>query len=146
MASDWFSVLEVVKILSRDKASFSAPQLAEAAKIQGTEKSTPEKIASGWLSKFLKWGYVKRAEVMKREGFRDAQGYTATESGLACQPKAGRNQELNDRLQELEDSIDLLLGVINDFSDKRKAREGEAAFQAMMAMVEEISLARKQTV
>lgn len=138
MADAWFDILQVAKILSKDGESFSAEQLAESAKIAAGPKSDAKKMAYGWISKFLKWGYIKRTLVLKQEKVRDTQGYTVTKSGFECVVRAGKN----DRIQELEDAVDMLLGVIQDFAIKRKTKEGEASFEAMISMAQEIISAR----
>jgi len=55
----WMDVLEAVRKLS-EAGEFTAPDLAKEARIKKGEKSTADQIASAWLGKFCRWGYVIR--------------------------------------------------------------------------------------
>lgn len=92
----WFEVLKAARELSPDGATFTAAGLASMAHIQETSKSTPEKIAAGWISKFLKWGYVKRTSKAEQD-HRLVQWYVVTPYGHACAPREASASQL-DRL------------------------------------------------
>ena len=67
MQKPWYKVLLAARRLCTEKepkkptnALFTASDLSSAAKIKPGEKATSEKIASGWLGKFVRWGYALR--------------------------------------------------------------------------------------
>src|ERR1041385_4534703 len=86
----WFQILESARKLSLNGGRpFTAAELAEAAAIEGTERSKPHHLASGWLSKFVRWGYVLQDGVVPRaEGDvgRWIRQYRMTKFGLTCEP------------------------------------------------------------
>jgi len=88
----WFRILESARKLSLNGGRpFTAAELAEAAAIEGTERSQPHHIASGWLSKFVRWGYVLQDGVVPRaEGDKGRwiRQYKMTKYGLTCEPGA----------------------------------------------------------
>jgi hypothetical protein len=91
----WFQILESARKLSLNGGRpFTAAALAEAAEIQGTERSQPHHLASGWLSKFVRWGYVLQDGTVPREenaGGRWIRQYRMTKFGLTCEP-TGKGQ------------------------------------------------------
>jgi hypothetical protein len=62
----WFDYLEAVRRVSRRKKrkgediGFTAEDLVEEAEIGPTKDSSAKQIASGFLSKLTRWGYIKR--------------------------------------------------------------------------------------
>jgi len=59
---NWLLVLEACRrVAARAKdGQFTAAEVALEAKIKATGKSTAQRIASAWLGKFYRWGYVMR--------------------------------------------------------------------------------------
>lgn len=80
---DWFSILEAARQLSED--GFTAEELAQEAEIEGTEISKPAKIASAWLSKFHRWGYVLQAGTAS-SGRRWVRVWKLTDWGFEYEP------------------------------------------------------------
>jgi len=73
--------------------AFTAADLAHAAKFEATERSKPEDIAAGWISKLVRWGYLRRAASPERDNERRAgrpvQWYELTAWGkMKEKPKA----------------------------------------------------------
>lgn len=96
---NWFEVLKAARRLSKRGKEITAAALAEEAGIQRGEKSTETQIASAWLGKFAKWGYVKRVETPQDKlGGRPVTFYEMTANGLDKKPKfkmpayTGRNR------------------------------------------------------
>jgi hypothetical protein len=93
---DWFSLLTLARELSPDsKATFTAPHLAAQAGF----KERDVKIASGWLYKFRKWGYVDVVGTVQGGSIRPLNVYVVTEKGHACKPRAGRELQLRQLLE-----------------------------------------------
>lgn len=60
---DWYGVLKAVRKLTGNdpERDFTAEELALGAGLKGTERSSPRHIASAWLGKMVRWGYVVRS-------------------------------------------------------------------------------------
>jgi len=56
----WHDILQVVRGLASRKGQFTSRDLASAAKMRLA-------VASGWLGKFARWGYVKRVGAVAME-------------------------------------------------------------------------------
>lgn len=69
---------------------FTAAQLARAAHIKGTSKSTPERIAAAWIGKFNRWGYVLPEGQGESTGGRPPRTYVLTRWGLRFRLKKGQ--------------------------------------------------------
>lgn len=77
----WWDVLLAVRRASHDgERKFTASDVAMEAKFEPTEGSDARRIASGWLSKFTRWGYVKRSGSVKGES-RWVRTFELTEYG-----------------------------------------------------------------
>jgi hypothetical protein len=96
-SNDWFSLLTLARELSPDsKSTFTAPHLAAQS---GRERDV--KIASGWLYKFRKWGYVDVVGTVQGSSIRPLNVYVVTEKGHACKPRAGRELQLRQLLEAI---------------------------------------------
>ncbi len=124
----WFEILQAARKLGD---GFTGSKLAETASIERTEKSTSTQIASAWLLKFEKWGYVARVGLEDVGAPRPAVTWKMTEKGTAC------------RLQEsLESRFNSLLSAVRklmEASGKGRADE-TAAWKKLCAVVEEVDL------
>jgi hypothetical protein len=89
---DWWTVLQAVRKASLDgKRPFTALDVSREAKIEATERSRPEQLASAWLGKFHRWGYVLPDGSAKGEK-RWVRTFTITEYGLK-RPEPGPSPE-----------------------------------------------------
>lgn len=100
---DWYDVFKAArKIGSKEEkrdgkrflvaAPFTAAQLAIAAKLKGTSKSTPQRIASAWIGKFVRWGYAATYETAKSTGGRPPVIYVLTKWGLKFRRRAQKRR------------------------------------------------------
>lgn len=56
---DWWAVLQAVRRASLDGTRpFTALDVSREAKLEDTDASKGSQIASAWLGKFHRWGYV----------------------------------------------------------------------------------------
>lgn len=124
MADPWFEILSALR--SKSDGPFTARWFANAAQIQPGPKSNSEKMAYGWLSKFLKWGYVSRAGTIKVDG-RKTQTYQVTQSGSDCEPREGIGSQL-ERFAE----------AVFEFGDLRGTDQEGAAWDRVMKVAGEI--------
>jgi len=76
---DWYDVLKAARRIATRKGVFNSTDLAEEARIEPTAKSGAHQIASAWLGKFVRWGYVVRAG--HEPGERSWRGYSLTPWG-----------------------------------------------------------------
>lgn len=85
-------LLAARRIASR-KPVFNSTDLSLEAKIESTERSEAHQIASAWLGKFVRWGYVVRAG--HDPGERSWRGYSLTRWGATIKKgfkkKGGRS-------------------------------------------------------
>lgn len=78
----WWDVLQAVRRVSlAGERLFTAVDVAREAGIEGTERSAPGDIASAWLGKFVRWGYVIQKGTAKGEK-RWIRTYEVTKYGL----------------------------------------------------------------
>jgi hypothetical protein len=140
----WFEILKTARTLSRDGAStFTSADLARAAGLEDTmpsaiargpnmgqmgKGSTAQQIASGWLSKFQKWGYVTVAGKIQTGAPRPAFVYAMTKDGLNCELRQG----LKAKLFKLIEAVNLLKEV------KGKAAEA-SAWKELLKVVDEVT-------
>lgn len=118
----WFEILQAARTLSQ-KGPFGSADLARAAGLEDTlpsemlkgkdagkigKGSTAQQIASGWLGKFVKWGYVIVTGKVQTGGPRPAFVYQVTPAGMTCAVRPGLRARLLtliaavDRLKELK--------------------------------------------
>lgn len=132
----WFQILEKARELSPNGSErFNAEALSNKCGFEKTkpsviergprkgkmgEGSTPKQIASGWLSKFVKWGYVQVVGTTTSDGPRPANVYTVTQAGHACEVRPG----LKERLQEAEDHLQQAEGHIGQLTEDLQALAG----------------------
>lgn len=90
----WFGILEVCRKLGKNGGIFTAADLDRVCRFKGTEDTRSSQIASGWLGKFARWGYVERGEPDKSRigaaGGRPQTTYTLTDDGEKCEERPGR--------------------------------------------------------
>lgn len=108
-SGQWFEMLKAAGNLeSKKKTPFTAAMLSEQAELQPTKKmvagkeetvSTENQIASAWLLKLEKWGYVERTGTTKGEGPRPATLWQMTDKGKECKLRESL-QSRHDRLLE----------------------------------------------
>ena len=97
---DWYGILKAARgVGSREERRsgkrfivaipFTAAQFAADAEFKATKKSSSADIAAGWISKLVRWGYVKRVdppsdhEIQRNpKGGRPVQFYELTTWGL----------------------------------------------------------------
>lgn len=96
--ADWFKLLELARGLSpKPKDTFTVKDLARKAGWSGDEV----RIASGWLYKFRKWGYVDVVGTEQGGAVRPLNVYVVTPKGHECKPRAGREVQLKALLQAI---------------------------------------------
>jgi DNA-binding PadR family transcriptional regulator len=154
----WFEILEICRAISSTSPSFTAPDLAVAAKIEDipprpkpdgsgiTEGSKKEQIASAWLSKFVKWKYAIVSGKKDTGGRRPANLYSLTEAGKTCVLREGRastdlgTQAIPATPLTSPDRLKLagLVDAFYDFAAKRGTKQEEEAFQSILFAMEEL--------
>lgn len=124
----WFKALEAARKLSpRPDRHFTAAQLADEAQIADTEKSRGSQIASAWLSKFVRWGYVNFVEKVDAGGIRPTNSYVVTKTGHTCEVTEGCPSKLSG-----------LVGAVRAFEKARRTPKEEAAFAALIRQTDEV--------
>jgi hypothetical protein len=97
--ADWFKLLELARGLSpKPKDTFTVKDLARKAGWSGDEV----RIASGWLYKFRKWGYVNVVGTEPGGAVRPLNVFVVTEKGHQCKPRAGREVQLKTLLEAID--------------------------------------------
>jgi hypothetical protein len=153
----WFEILEICRAISSTSSSFTASDLAMAAKIEDipprpkpdgsgmTEGSKKEQIASAWLSKFVKWKYASVSGKKDTGGRRPANLYMLTDTGKTCVLREGRAAMDPAALGSQEppqapDRVKLagLVDAFYDYAAKRGTKQEEEAFQTVLFAVEEL--------
>lgn len=138
----WFEILKSARILSA-KAPFASSDLAREAGLKDTfpsvitrgdragqmgKGSTAEKIASGWLSKFKKWGYVEVVEKVQMGNPKATYAWRVTKEGMDCELKDGIRKRF-DKLLEASKALRELRG-------KKSEHEAWKDFLKTLAEVE----------
>lgn len=92
----WYDVLKAARRAAaagnRKEAVFTAAGVAAQAKIKPTDRSSADAIASAWLCKFLRWGYVLRAGTQGGKG-RPRTLFVLTDWGRRCRPGSKRSRK-----------------------------------------------------
>jgi hypothetical protein len=128
VAPPWFRVLEAARRLSpRASHRFTAAQLAAEAGILDTKKSRGSQIASAWLSKFVRWGYVDFVEKIDAGGIRPTNAYAVTQAGHDCEVTEGCPSKLS-----------RLIGAVRAFEKARRTAKEDVAFAALIRQAEEV--------
>jgi len=85
----WYDILKAVRRVSaKTGGAITGAALIGEARIRPTERSRADQIASGWLSKLSRWGYVRRTGTHRKEGRgRPAVVYVLTRWGERFRPK-----------------------------------------------------------
>lgn len=127
----WFEVLEAARRLSEDGSKrIGASALAADAGIPDTGKSTGSQIASGWLSKFVKWGYAVRSGTLEGDGAKWARGYMLTKFGFEVESRAS--------------NLDKLLDAVRAFKKDRSAKQEAAMIKVFDQIEKEIEDRREK--
>jgi hypothetical protein len=93
----WYAVLLAARKASLDrKRPFTASDVAREAGIKGTKVSSAERIASAWLGKFHRWGYVLRTGSAKGEK-RWIGIYEMTDWGMRFKPSDKKIREKKEK-------------------------------------------------
>lgn len=90
----WYNILEAARRIGVGKGGpvpFTARMLADEAGIkQGKgKKATVHDIASAWLGKLYRWGYILPAGKTAPEEGRSETVYKLTDWGIRFKPKKG---------------------------------------------------------
>lgn len=130
----WFKALEAARELSpRDTNHFTAVQLAAQAGIEDTVDregkviSRGSQIASAWLSKFVRWGYVDFVEKIDAGGIRPTNSYVVTKLGRECEVTEGCPAKLI-----------RLIAAVRAVQKVYRTPKGEAAFGALVKLADEL--------
>jgi predicted ArsR family transcriptional regulator len=119
---DWYQILEVVRSLSgKSGKSFTAHDLTQAADLPQVQ------IASHWLYKFRKWGYVEVVGTAAGSGIRPLNVFEITDKGRECKARAGREAQLR-RLAE----------AVRAFQKARRTPREESAYQVLIKLCDEV--------
>lgn len=138
-STNWFEILETLRVMSQNgKSRFTSSDLVEAVGFKNTPKrtftsgprkgetsqgSTAVQIASGWLSKFLKWGYVEVVDTKPSGGPKPSNIYAVTRKGLTCELRSSRQEQLTSMRNQLESLVE----SVNVYRDLRGTpAEGQA--------------------
>ncbi len=119
----WFQILESVRKLSQNGSrSFVASELAEAA---------------GWLSKFVRWGYVLHdgSEVPAEGSKRWIRKYKITKFGLMCEPTPGGTFSV---------PLNRLIAAARDFQAAYGKKEESLAWREFIQVLDGIDLKGKR--
>lgn len=123
----WWKLLLVVRKISGHRSGegkvFTAADFAGAADLGASKKASAHQMASGWLSKFCKWGYVVRAGSAPGEKKKWIRLYQITKYGREC---------------ELMPGLDALLQAVLQVEEVRGGSGEEEAWEALMKVVRKI--------
>lgn len=101
----WFGILEACRKLGKNGAVITSERLNDEMNFRETDEATPLQIASAWLGKFAKWGYVERGESDKSKvglrGGRPPSTYTMSKLGNTCPDRPGRLTRLLQHVEAL---------------------------------------------
>jgi len=87
----WSELLKEIRKLCGEDTSiaFTAAELAgKITFVVAGQDTTPAQHASAWMSKFVRWGYLKRSGSVKTAG-RPATRYSITDKGVKWEPEEG---------------------------------------------------------
>lgn len=122
----WFRVLEAARTLCRREGDqFTAAQLAAEAQILDTQKSRGSQIASAWLSKLVRWGYVDLVGKIDAGGIRQTNAYVVTKLGQTCEVTEGCPTKLI-----------RLIAAVRILEKARRTPKEEAAFGALIKITD----------
>lgn len=127
MADRWHEILCAARRVFPRKTPFTAAHLAAAANLRDAAKSNKIKMAYGWLSKFLRWGYVERAGTISDPEGREMQAYRMTDVGIDCEIREGRESKIKRHSQ-----------AVKDYKKAIGTRSEEASLSALVKLCEEI--------
>src|SRR4029077_3667968 len=151
---DWFGILEA--------ARNSFPDKFTTFKFQELLKFSHIKIASAWICKFVKWGYVERVGSEDNPGHKPIAVYAFTQVGRDAQntsalakskeeekkkqeeEKAQKEEELSD-LDKLRDAVRAFEGARNvrrasmgKKTNHKALQEEDNAFLELLALCDEL--------
>lgn len=102
---DWFAILGIARSLSPNKSStFTAYDLNKKVRFPATEKRTGDQIASAWIGKLQKWGYVERVGSAPNPGHKSIGVYAVTEKGRKAENTSASASEFSD-FDELREAV-----------------------------------------
>lgn len=114
---------------------FTIDSMVEIAPITAGEKSSVREMASGYLSTFRKWGYVRRAERLERKGpGRPSYSYVITDSGM----KTKFNEPQASKLEQAENDVGALIRAIQVFREADGDRAEAAALKDLLRTADQI--------
>lgn len=119
----WYEILVTARKLIQDGHPLTSENLRKAAGIPEGPFPSPDKNASAWLSKFKKWGYVKKWETLHNKGFKPKIMWKLTKYGKTIKPD-GVN-----RLSQLVDAV-------HAFAQARGTRKEEAVWRQVLQVLE----------
>jgi predicted ArsR family transcriptional regulator len=121
---DWFRLLELARVLSpKPRDTFTVRDLAKKVGWEGKDVQ----IASDWLYKFRKWGYVDVVGTEPSGAVRPLNVYVVTQKGRDCKARANRETQLR-----------TLLEVISKFQEVRGTKSESKAIKELFDLATEI--------
>lgn len=129
---DWFGILEAVRLVSKAQDPFKAEDLAREVGVRSAGTATSKQIASAWLGKFCRWGYVERVS----SGYGQSvppppTTYTLTDEGRSCT-----------KWEKTSSRLARLAAAVRAYQAARGARGEEAAFNMLVRITDEVEKAR----
>lgn len=131
----WFRILESVRKISLDGArSFTAAELAAEVGFERAGTATEQQLASGWLSKFVRWGYVVHDGTEKPEGApRWIRKYQITKFGKMVEPTKGGSYTV---------PLNRLIVAAREFEQAYGKKEEALAWRQFIQVLNEIDSKR----
>lgn len=125
--ASWYRILQAACRLCQDgKTEFTSHMLAREAGLHGPRAG---QVASAWLAKFVRWGYVskRRKAIPLPHGGRPSNAYLVTEKGRDCAPREGRVSQLH-----------RLVGAVREFEGAKTAGRRANAWAALLSVTSEV--------
>ena len=124
----WFEMLKAARELAEKDPEFVALDFVKAAKIERTEGSAASQLATAWLSKLVKWGYL---EVVRKQGGavgRPVNVFAVTKKGRECDLEEG-----------LKTKFDRLVAAVHDYKVAQTLPTTAAARKQLFKVLDEVS-------
>lgn len=74
----WFNILEEARVFSELEESFSLADLVKCLKLKPY-------VASAWIGKFIRWGYIERIGSTPNPGHKPCAVYRVTKKGFEAE-------------------------------------------------------------
>lgn len=132
MSESWFGILEAIRAKFENGKPFTASDVAKVAGIEATDLSSADKIAYAWISKFLKWGYLRGDATTVGTSGRRVKTYAVTTNGEKCQQIEGVSSKLT-----------RLIEAVWIYQRARGTKADAAAFLQLVKSCDEIEKSRK---